>query len=126
EPYSWKLLQITDASLFREITRDANITGKHKDFEHIDFNIQTTLPHKLSEYCPALAVGDIDGNGLDDIIMGGNSGVHAQLFLQQKNGSFLQKGLLDISDDSIIEYKDGGILLFDANGDGKLDLYITG
>ncbi len=126
EPYSWKLFQITEASLFREITRDANITGKHKDFEHIDFNIQTTLPHKLSEYCPALAVGDIDGNGLDDIIMGGNSGVHAQLFLQQKNGSFLQKGLLDINDDSIIEYKDGGILLFDANGDGKLDLYITG
>ncbi len=53
----------------------------HEDF--IDFNIQKLLPHKLSEYSPALAAGDVDGNGLDDIIIGGNSYNLAKIFLQQ-------------------------------------------
>ncbi|MBS1576458.1 MAG: VCBS repeat-containing protein [Bacteroidetes bacterium] len=125
EAYSWKRPAMTESPLFKEITKGAGINYKHKDFEHIDFNIQTTLPHKLSEYCPALATGDIDGNGLDDIVMGGNSLVQAQLFLQQKDGKFLQRGLTNQKTGSTDDYKDGGLLLFDANGDGSLDLYIT-
>src|SRR6185369_12135918 len=78
-------------SLFKEVTKSLGINYKHFDFDFIDFNIQTTLPHKLSEYCPALAVGDIDANGFDDLIIGGNGVIHAQIFLQQKNGKFLQR-----------------------------------
>ena len=94
EAYSWQQPTRADASLFKEVTSAAGINYKHKDVDFIDFNIQTTLPHKLSEYCPALAVGDIDGNGLDDLIIGGNAFIHSQIFLQQKNGTFLQKDLL--------------------------------
>ena len=112
-------------ALFKEVTKEAGINYKHRDIDLIDFNIQALLPHKLSEYCPALAVGDIDGNGFDDLIIGGNKNNHAQLFLQQANGRFLQKDLLPNVNNETDYYKDEGILLFDANGDGKPDLYIA-
>ncbi len=83
------------------------------------------LPHKFSEYGPALAVGDIDGNGLDDMISGGSFLNSAQLFLQQPNGKFIQKSLLNGKDTLNKNREDEGLLLFDADGDGDLDLYIA-
>jgi hypothetical protein len=123
--YSWEKPAVAGEALFKDVTKESGINYKHKDLEFIDFNIQTTLPHKLSEYCPALAAGDIDGNGLDDIILGGNSFIHAQLFLQQTNGKFLQRDLLGKDSASHFNYKDAGLLLFDANGDGSPDLYMA-
>ncbi len=72
---------VDPAALFKEVTKSLGITYRHKDFDFIDFNIQSVLPHKLSEYSPALASGDIDGNGLDDIVIGGNAFNPAQIFL---------------------------------------------
>jgi hypothetical protein len=112
-------------TLFKEITAASGISYTHKDFDQIDFNIQNLLPHKLSEYCPALAVGDVDGNGLDDLVIGGNQNNPATLLLQQLNGTFLQKELLPNVKASPNGYKDEGILVFDANGDGKPDIYIA-
>ncbi|HEV8504033.1 MAG TPA: VCBS repeat-containing protein [Chitinophagaceae bacterium] len=110
-------------AVFNNITKSLGITYKQKDFDVIDFNLQSVLPHKFSEYCPALASADVDANGLDDIIVGGTSLNPAQVFLQQTNGSFLQKDLYDkIFTDS---YRDEGLLLFDANGDGHPDVYIA-
>jgi hypothetical protein len=101
------------------------VNYKHKEYDYVDFAIQKLLPHKFSEYTPALAVGDVDGNGLDDLIMGGNANFPAQLFLQQQKGKFLQRQLLGGKNSIGNDYKDEGLLLFDANGDGKLDLYIA-
>ncbi len=110
--------------LFRDVTKNLGVTYRHKDIDLIDFNLQSVLPHKLSEYCPAIASADMDGNGLDDIVVGGNYFNPAELLLQQKNGSFIQK---DIYSRQFADagYKDEGILLFDANADGKTDLYIS-
>ncbi|HEY5327032.1 MAG TPA: VCBS repeat-containing protein, partial [Mucilaginibacter sp.] len=97
---------------------------KHVEPDFVDFNIQKLLPHKLSDYTPALAVGDVDGNGLDDIIIGGNNYSPAQVLLQQANGKFVQRNL--VPDKGVSgRVNDEGILLFDANGDGKLDVYIS-
>ncbi len=125
DDYSFQQPTIASNTLFKEITAAAGIEYKHKDVELIDFNIQALLPHKLSEYCPALAVGDVDGNGFDDLIIGGNSNNNASIFFQQANGKFVQKDVLPKINNETNYYKDEGILLFDANGDGKPDLYIA-
>ncbi len=85
---------LAENTLFKEITSAAGIHYTHKDLDQIDFTFQALLPHKFSEYCPALAVGDLDGNGLDDLVIGGNQINPTTLFLQQPNGTFLQKELL--------------------------------
>ncbi len=125
EDYAWGHAVFSTNSLFKEITNSAGIRYKHQENDFIDFNVQKLLPHKLSEYSPGLAVGDVDGNGLDDIIIGGNGQHQAQLFLQQSTGKFVQRQFLP-GKNSIGDYsKDEGLLLFDANGDGKLDLYVA-
>jgi hypothetical protein len=125
EVYSWKQAH-SDTALFRDFTSRAGIRYKHVDIDFMDdFNVQTTLPHRLSEYCPALAIGDMDGNGLDDLVTGGNSFVGAQLFLQQQSGKFLQRTLFASEDSKRVSYKDTGLLIFDADGDGSQDVYIA-
>ena len=123
--YSFQNQKIDSSALFKDVTHSVNINyvQKYKDF--VDFNYQPLLPHKFSEYGPALAVGDIDGNGLDDIICGGSYGYSAQEFLQQPNGKFIQKSLLNGKDTLNKNWQDEGVLLFDADGDGDLDLYIA-
>jgi len=111
--------------LFREATRDAQISYLDKETDFVDFNIQKLIPHKFSEYGPALASADLNGDGLDDIIIGGSSQNTAMIFLQKREGTFTGKPLL--KDPKLISAKadDMGILLFDADGDGDQDLYIA-
>ncbi len=112
-------------SLFKEVTRSLGIDFVHKQTDFVDFNIQELLPHKFSEYGPALAVGDMNGDGLDDFICGGSIHYSAQLFFQQQDGRFKQKALFNSISPLQKTAEDEGILLFDADGDGDLDLYIT-
>ncbi|MGI4804102.1 MAG: CRTAC1 family protein, partial [Janthinobacterium lividum] len=66
---------------FKEVTDSLGLRFKQKNIDFIDFNVQKLLPHKLSEYNPALAVGDVDGNGTDDLIIGGDNFAQEQVFL---------------------------------------------
>jgi len=116
---------IATHTLFREMSGEAGVKYTHTDIPLMDFNIQTLLPHKLSEYNPALASGDINGDGLDDLVIGGNPVNHAKVLLQQQSGQFIQKELLPGVPAAAGQAKDEGILLFDADGDGKPDLYIA-
>lgn len=110
-------------SLFYNVTKSFDIDYKHKEFDFIDFNVQSILPHKFSEYCPALASADIDGNGFDDMVVGGSWQNPGRIFLQQQNDKFIQRDLYEKNYGDA--FKDEGILLFDANGDSKADLYVA-
>ena len=124
--YSWKPANPATNGLFKEITKAAGISFQHMDYDFIDFNIQTTLPHKLSQYTPALAAADINGDGLDDMVAGGSNSYPAKLILQHPGGKFTEALLQDSKKDTASgNYRDEGILVFDANGDGHPDIYIA-
>ncbi|MBO9572892.1 MAG: VCBS repeat-containing protein, partial [Chitinophagaceae bacterium] len=59
ESWSPVISQLCRTSLFKEITSSSGINYIHKEVDFIDFDIQNTLPRKLSEFGPALAAGDV-------------------------------------------------------------------
>ena len=108
---------------FKPIEDTARINYRHKQADYIDFNIQKLLPHKFSEHGPAMAVGDVNGDGLDDIFIGGTGSNPTTLLLQQKDGTFINRNILPGQNKK--DWDDMGLLLFDADKDGDLDLYIA-
>jgi hypothetical protein len=108
---------------FGESTSAMGLNFKHAEDDMIDFNLQRTLPHKFSQSGPSLAVGDINGDGLDDLVIGGSVKYNFTTYLAQKNGSFSSKG--PGSPDDKKREEDEGLLLFDADNDNDLDLYIV-
>lgn len=90
----------------------------------IDFHFQPQIPYKHSQLGPVLASGDITGNGLDDLFLGGEAGIPGKLMLQQNNGQFLESPHRKVWEQDA-DFKDTGALFFDANGNGLLDLYVA-
>lgn len=129
DTYSWILPVFAQNTLFKEVTDAAGVHYTYLQKDYVDFNIQKLLPHKFSEYGPALAAGDLNGDGLDDMITGGNSSNGAAVLLQQANGTFLQQALaqqqMQQQGNSMVHFQDMGVTLFDADGDGDLDLYVS-
>lgn len=112
-------------SLFKDITLMSQTGYIDVERDFVDFNIQKLLPHKYSESGPAMAVADLDGNHLDDLVLGGSYGHSAMIFLQQNNGSFQKKELIPGGTDFTKPWEDAGIVLFDADKDGDIDIYIA-
>lgn len=118
---AWPVKDTT--ALFTDITSRSGIRYIQEEKDFIDFNIQKLLPHKLSEYGPGMAVGDVDGNGLEDIVTSGSFTYSGQLFLQQSNGSFQQRNLFPNGGTDTKRWEELGLLLIDLDKDGDLDIY---
>lgn len=123
--YTWQTQLFDKQNIFTEITDSLNIHYINKANDFIDFNIQKLLPHKFSEYGPALAIADINGDGLEDIVTGESNSFNPSVLLQQKTGMFHQKNILQGKDTASIKHDEEGILLFDADNDGDIDMFIA-
>lgn len=108
--------------IFTTATDRYNIHYKPAERDFIDYNIQSTLPHKLSQYGPGIAVGDIDNNGHDDFYLSGTSGNPGVFFIQDEKGGFSLDTTRIIRKENELE-EEMGVLFFDADKDGDLDLY---
>jgi hypothetical protein len=114
---------IHSTTLFKPVK---NIRYKPVERDFIDYTIQATLPHKLSQYGPGIAVGDIDNNGLEDFYLGGSSGNPGVFFIQDSKGNFKIDTLRIARKPNELE-EDMGVLFFDCDNDGDPDLYtVTG
>jgi hypothetical protein len=104
-------------------TAKARLGYHHEDNTFNDIDLEPLMPHLLSAEGPALAVSDVNGDGLDDVFVGGAKWQRGALFLQQRNGAFRLTDQPAIAADSLAEDVDA--VFFDANGDGHPDLLVV-
>ncbi len=107
--------------LYKNITGEF-ITGniRHRENDFVDFDVERLLPKMLSTEGPKLAVGDVNGDGLEDFYIGSAIGDTAKIFVQKPNGHFVQKVQQAFIKDKYFE--NIGAEFFDADNDGDLDL----
>jgi len=102
---------------------DKELKFKHIENEYDDYEKEILLPHKMSRNGGGIAVGDIDNNGYDDVIFGGAANQSAEIFMQYGRNIFRKLNSTAFLQHT--HFEDMGLLLFDADGDGDLDLYIA-
>ena len=111
------------ASLLADVTARTQLDFVHHENDFVDFDRERLIPKLVSTEGPYLAVGDVNGDGLDDVFIGGARGQPGKLLVQQRDGSFASTNEALFAADSVSE--DLGAVFFDANGDGRPDLYVV-
>jgi len=95
---------------------------KHQQPDYTDFYAERGIPEMLSHNGPKAAVGDVNGDGLDDVYISGTSEHIGQLYLQTSNG-FQKKQIPDMQ--QFGNFEDAELALIDVDGDHDLDLFIA-
>ncbi len=101
---------------------DAN--ASHKENVYTDFDNEKLMPQLVSLEGPKMAKGDLNKDGLDDIVIGGAKGDGLKILLQQANGNFITKQPTEVVL-SKNAFEDVGISITDINGDNNLDILVA-
>ncbi|MEM7351755.1 MAG: VCBS repeat-containing protein, partial [Acidobacteriota bacterium] len=108
--------------LFRRVAKPLGLEWRHQERNFDDYSLQELLPLKLSQLGPGLAWGDADGDGLDDLFVGGAAGQPGEVFLYRGRAGFERRpGPWSAHAES----EDMAALWLDADGDGDQDLFVS-
>jgi hypothetical protein len=111
------------AKPMQDITSATNLLYKHVENDFQEFNREALIPHMLSTEGPALTVGDLNHDGLEDVYIGSSKWQKPAVFLQQSTGKFIRKQEPQLDKDST--YEDVDACFTDVNNDGFPDLVVA-
>jgi len=106
-----------------DITAQTGLDYIHQENAFNEFDREPLIPHMLSTEGPALAVDDINKDGLEDVFIGASKTYHNAIFLQQPGGTFIKTVQPEMLADSM--YEDVNATWADVNNDGNIDLIIA-
>ena len=109
--------------LMKNITSETQLFHKHEENDFHEFDRETLIPHLLSTEGPALAVADLNHDGLEDVFIGSSKWKKSVIFLQNRSGKFIKTIQPDLEKDST--YEDVGACIADINKDGNPDLIVA-
>ena len=110
-----------DTPIFKKIENNLGINFTHIEDNYTDFNRQKLIPYQVSDRGPAVAIGDLNNDGKEDIYFGGSKYKSAKIYIQE-NDVFIEKSIPQITKDSITE--DIVAVIKDFNKDNKNDIFI--
>ncbi|MCB9301316.1 MAG: VCBS repeat-containing protein [Lewinellaceae bacterium] len=123
--YDYHILSTRPAPAWEveDVTSAVALDYVHKENPFVEFNREVLIPHMVSTEGPALAVGDVNGDGLEDVFLGSAKRGHSRLYFQVPGGKFQDRSPQVLLLDSLFEDVDA--VFADLENDGDLDLVVA-
>lgn len=121
KPFNYNSLLNNQKKLFKKTDNNLGVNFTHVEDKYLDFNRQKLIPYRVSDRGPAVAVGDLNNDGKDDVYFGSSKQKAAKVFFQNDT-TFIENRINAFAKDSIKE--DVEAIIADFNNNGKNDVIV--